>query len=143
VYEEAITYCGNRDPRTPLAAQFSLSFGIACMLRFGHLDPAAYDEPHFSDPELRRLEKLVRIQPDRELTAKRQRGARLAITAERMLESRTLDTDPALVLDEQGVIDKFVRNAAHFADPSRARSFCSALLDATEGAPLANLWGKL
>lgn len=143
IYEEAITYCGNRDPRTPLAAQFSLSFGIASMLRFGHLDPAAYDEPQFSDPELRRLEKLVRIEPDRDLTAKRQRGARLAVAADRTLESTTLDTNPALVLDEKGVIDKFVRNASVSVDDSRARSFCSALLTAKDDAPLANLWEKL
>ena len=143
VYEEAITYCGNRNPRTPLAAQFSLSFGIASMLRFGHLDPAAYDEPQFSDPELRRLEDLVRIEPDRELSARRQRGARLVITGARTLERQVSDKDPALVLNQQGVIDKFVRNAAASVDESRSRSFCSGLLAAKDDAALANLWEKL
>ena len=35
VYQEALTYCGVRQPQTPLQAQFSLSFGVAAMLRWG------------------------------------------------------------------------------------------------------------
>jgi 2-methylcitrate dehydratase PrpD len=131
VYEEAITYCGNRDPKTPLAAQFSLSFGIAAMLRFGHLDPSAYDEPQFSDAGLRRLEKLVRIEPDRELTTQRRRGARLTI------DGRTADTPdshPDLVLDEAGVLAKFGRMAG------RANRFCEAVLSSDGATPIRALW---
>ncbi|MGQ0653804.1 MAG: MmgE/PrpD family protein [Betaproteobacteria bacterium] len=134
VYEEAMTYCGNRDPKTPLAAQFSLSFGIATMLRFGELEPACYDEPRFSDPEVRRLEKLVRIAPDRELTTRRRRGARLTIDG-RVAE--TPDSHPDLMLDEAGVIAKFARNAPD------ARGFGEALLSAPQDTPFEKLWGML
>jgi 2-methylcitrate dehydratase PrpD len=134
IYEEAITYCGNRDPQTPLAAQFSLSFGIASMLRFGELEPASYDAPRFLDPELRRLEKLVRITPDRELSAQRRRGARLTVDG-RVAE--TPEGHPDLVLDEAGVLAKFARNAPH------ARGFCDAVLSAPEETPLHELWDRL
>ena len=59
VYEEATIYCGNRAPQTPLQAQFSLSFGLAAMLRWGRLDPWVYREPQFHDPLLRALEAKV------------------------------------------------------------------------------------
>lgn len=134
IYEEAITYCGMRHPQTPLAAQFSLSFGIASMLRFGDLDPASYDEPRFSDPELRRLEKLVRITPDRGLSAQRRRGARLTIDG-RVAE--TPETHPGLVLDEAGVLAKFARNAP------TTRGFCEAVLAAPEETPFHKLWEGL
>lgn len=142
VYEEAITYCGNRDPRSPLAAQFSLSFGIAAMLRFGELEPASYDEPRFSDPELRRLEKLVRITPDRALTEQRRRGARLAVTAERTLSAETPASHPALVLDEASLLGKFARNATRIP-AARARGFCDAVLSAGDEMPFARLWEML
>jgi 2-methylcitrate dehydratase PrpD len=134
IYEEAMTYCGNRDPQTPLAAQFSLSFGIASVLRFGDLDPASYDEPRFSDPELRRLEKLVRITPDRGLSAQRRRGARLTIDG-RVAE--TPEAHPDLVLDEAGVLAKFARNAPN------SRGFCEAVLSAPEETAFHKLWGAL
>lgn len=59
VYPEALHYCANRAPATPIAAQFSLSFGVAAALRFGDLSPAEFRSPRFDDPELRRLEALV------------------------------------------------------------------------------------
>jgi 2-methylcitrate dehydratase PrpD len=64
IYQEAITYCGNRAPRTPIQAQFSLSFGIAAALRFGRLDADLYHEEAFADPELRRLEALVEVEAE-------------------------------------------------------------------------------
>ena len=60
-YPEAIRYCGVRHPDTPLQAQFSLSFGVAAMLRWGRLDPAVYRNPDFGDPLLRDLERKVVI----------------------------------------------------------------------------------
>jgi 2-methylcitrate dehydratase PrpD len=80
VYDEAIVYCGNRAPRTPIQAQFSLSFGIAAMLRFGDVDPSVYAAPRFDDAELRRLEALVVLETDADLTARKHRGATLTVT---------------------------------------------------------------
>lgn len=143
VYEEAITYCGNRDPRTPLAAQFSLSFGIAAMLRFGVLDASCYDEPAFSDGGLRRLEKLVRVIPDADLTARRQRGARLDITTDRTLSAAVDNADPALYLDAEGATGKFVRNAKALVPEERSRAFCASLLSCAGNTPLSSLWQML
>ena len=39
IYEEAMTYCGNTRPRTPIQAQFSLTYGLAYALRTGDADP--------------------------------------------------------------------------------------------------------
>ena len=79
VYEEATIYCGNRAPQTPLQAQFSLSFGLAAMLRWGRLDPWVYREPQFHDPELGRLESCIKIAVEPTWTQRQQRAARVRI----------------------------------------------------------------
>ena len=61
VYPEAITYCANRAPRTAIAAQFSLSHGIAAMWVRGELSPAEYAEASLIDPGIVRLESLVEL----------------------------------------------------------------------------------
>ena len=78
IYQEAATYAGNRAPRAPIQAQFSLSFGVAAALRFGGLEADTYRAPKFGDPELRRLEALVEIQPDPGIQG---RAAELTVTA--------------------------------------------------------------
>jgi 2-methylcitrate dehydratase PrpD len=122
-YEEAIRYCGNRAPRTPIQAQFSLSYGVAHALRFGTLDPDAYRAERLSDPLLLRLEEAVAIEEDAALTAAGKRGARLAVH----LESETVETvseDPLHPMSREEVLAKFARYAhrdgAAFldADPS-------------------------
>ncbi len=77
VYPEAMVYCPNRAPRSVLAAQFSLSFGVAAALCFGELSPAEYRAPRFDDPQLRRLESLIELQADAAAFPPPQRGARL------------------------------------------------------------------
>lgn len=61
VYPEAVTYCGNRAPTTAIAAQFSLTYGIARMLVAGDLGPDSYTAGSLNDPELRRLERLIEV----------------------------------------------------------------------------------
>jgi 2-methylcitrate dehydratase PrpD len=78
VYAEAAHYCPNRSPQTVLAAQFSLSFGVAAMLRFGDLSPAEFRAPCFHDPELRRLEQLLDVQVDAARYPAGERGAHLS-----------------------------------------------------------------
>ncbi len=145
VYEEATVYCGNPQPATPLAAQFSLTFGIASMLRFGALDGASYEPPRFEDAELRRLEALVQIRVDPELTARRERGATLQVTASgRTLEERVgPGPDPDLLIDAQGAIGKFVHNAEPGCSRAVSEAFCSAFLDAPAATRLRDLWRRL
>ena len=69
IYQEAITYCGNRAPAEPIQAQFSLSFGVAAALLHGGIEADVYRSGNFHDPELRRLESLVVIESDPRLTA--------------------------------------------------------------------------
>ena len=77
-YPEALLYCGNRHPATPLQAQFSLSFGAAAMLRWGRLDPGVYRSPSFDDPLLRSLEERVALR--QEPAWADTRAARLRVT---------------------------------------------------------------
>ena len=112
VYDEAARYCGIRDPRTQIQAQFSLSFGVAAALALGDLGPEAYAEPCFSDPEIRRLERLVEIVADPELSRLPRRSARLTIGTgqERMSEKAdAVPGDAARPLGGEAVIAKFRR----------------------------------
>jgi 2-methylcitrate dehydratase PrpD len=79
IYPEALQYCGNRAPATVLAAQFSLSFGVAAALVHGDLSPAEFRSPRFHDERVRRLERLVEIVPDAQGFPNGARGARLEV----------------------------------------------------------------
>jgi hypothetical protein len=115
------------------------------MLRFGALDAASYDAPRFDDAELRRLEALVEVRIDRELTAGRQRGARLEVTsAGRAYEEQVgPQPEPELMVDADSAIAKFAHNAASSVNEAASRAFCSALRDAEPGTPLRRLWRML
>ena len=149
VYEEATVYCGNRAPRTPIQAQFSLSFGVAAMLRFGDIDPSVYEPARFDDPELRRLEALVELRVDAGLTERRQRGATLEVTQEadgaatRLRQSvDTIPGDASQPLDRAALCAKFTRYAARSIAADRAAAFCDIVLDAPDIA-LRLLWQQL
>ncbi len=60
-YEEAVTYCGNRSPRTPIQAQFSLTYGLAHALRTGSLTPDAYLPEALDNEEQRDLESKIQV----------------------------------------------------------------------------------
>ncbi len=79
VYPEAITYCGNRAPASGIAAQFSLSHGIAAMLLHGDLGPAQFSLHALADPALQRLEALVQLQPEPDRFGPGGRGAVLEV----------------------------------------------------------------
>ena len=143
-YEEATVYCGNPQPATPLAAQFSLSFGLAAMLRFGELNAASYEPPRFLDAQLRRLEALVEVRIDPGLTARRERGASLTVTAAgRSFDEQVASQDPDLLLTTDAAIDKFVHNAAPSLDARKSRIFAGALLEAAPADRMRELWKLL
>jgi 2-methylcitrate dehydratase PrpD len=128
IYSEAITYCGNRAPRTPIQAQFSLSYGIAAALRFGHLDAEQYTPSALNDPELRRLEALVAITADAGETS---RAATLRIDG---LEERVTSVkgDPASPMSEEECRDKFLRNGGSAA-------VADALLAGPDSQPMTSI----
>jgi len=144
VYQEAVVYCSNAQPTTLLAAQFSLSFAVASMLRFGTLAPASYEPPNFMDAELRRLEALVEVKIDRELTAKGERGAHLSVVSRLgHCDEQVGADDPALLLDAAAAIEKFADSAAPTVSPGTSRAFCAALLQARADMPMRRLWQLL
>jgi 2-methylcitrate dehydratase PrpD len=141
IYEEGTIYCNNPQPQTLLAAQFSLSFGLAAALRFGGIDASVYQEPQFSDAELRRLEALVQVRVDPQLTASRQRGAHLRVTTHSAtFEEQVHAHDAALLLDTPAMVAKFAGNAASCMTGPQARHFCEAVLSAAPGDSLSSLW---
>jgi 2-methylcitrate dehydratase PrpD len=143
IYEEAIAYCDNPRPQTLLAGQFSLTFGVAAALRFGTLDAQSYQDTRFRDADLRRLEGLVRVTRDGELTARRERGALLRVrSGAQLIEVRVLQDDPALVLTEEGIVAKFAAGAAPGIAPEHSRRFCGAWMRAPRETSLAVLWNE-
>jgi 2-methylcitrate dehydratase PrpD len=146
IYREALTYCSNRAPATILQAQFSLSFGIAAMLRYGVLDATVYRPDRFNDSELRRLEALVVLSEDRALSDARKRGASLAVKAgskefERDVRSITGDTDKPMSAEE--VAAKFMRYAQGRVPHEKGFLFANVLLASDNNLKLRALWELL
>jgi 2-methylcitrate dehydratase PrpD len=107
-YQEALTYCGNRAPVTAIQAQFSLSYGVACMLVTGELGPASYS---MDDPEIVRLEKKIVLSEDASLPG---RGATLTIgIGEKKFKKRIeqVSGDPSLPMPREEILAKFARYA--------------------------------
>ena len=130
-YAEAITYCGNRSPITPIQAQFSLSYGIAWALVSGDLAPDAYNSSGLNDPEVRRLEALVTITEDLAMTSENKRAARLVVGTPNGTETTVADTvpgEPEMPLSLHDVEDKFVRYVTPVIGADRATGMASALL---------------
>lgn len=133
-YPEAIRYCALRAPETPLQAQFSLSFGVAAMLRWGRLDPGVYRTPDFDDPVLRELERKVVIhsEPDWADT----RAARLEVSDR---AGRATDVtvsavrgDASMPWSEADLVGKFL----DYCEPSITRTAAEALAERVLRAPL-------
>ncbi|MEO7008875.1 MAG: MmgE/PrpD family protein [Caldimonas sp.] len=110
VYAEAMLYCGNRAPRSVLAAQFSLGFGVAAALCFGDLSPAEYRLPRFDDAQLRRLESLIELRTDTAAFPAPQRGARL----EARVRGQWLAVDQGPVVGDPGFEPDAAQLAAKF-----------------------------
>jgi len=135
-YAEALRYAANRAPATPIAAQFSLSFGAASGLRFGDLSPDSYLA--MEDGELRRLEALVELAEDPALDAASRRGARIVLRladgGTREAEVGDVPGDPANPLPEPELRAKFLRLAGHLP---QAPAMLARVLEGDDGAPLA------
>ena len=146
IYREATVYCGNRAPQTPIQAQFSLSFGIAAMLRFGVLDSSVYRRDKFEDPELRRLEALVEIKIDRALETQGKRGGSLLISdgykdIER--DVRAIPGDASMPLSAEEVAAKFMRYARGRVPHEKSFVFANATLASEVDVKMRALWDLL
>lgn len=142
IYDEAIRYCGNRAPVTAIQAQFSLSHGLAWALRDGDLGPQAYTAQAMADPEVRRLEKLVMLETNPDLSAAETRGADLTITRNGARETHSVETipgDPGAPMEEPAVREKFARYASPAIGPRNAEKLMDAVLGAPFEAPIAEL----
>lgn len=137
VYPEALVYCANRAPRTPIQAQFSLTFGVAAALRFGRLDATVYRAECFHDPELRRLEGLIHTRAEENLGAKREATLAIELDATRM-EERV----DALPMTAEDCRRKFIGHAApSLGEPAAAR-LAEAILEAPENELLKSILPK-
>jgi 2-methylcitrate dehydratase PrpD len=140
VYQEAVTYCGVRQPQTPLQAQFSLSFGVAAMLRWGHLNSTVYTKLEFEDDGVRRLEKKVTLHVHEEWTQKQWRRAKLRLT---LLDGRVLENtcqavmgDADMPWSEKDLKDKFITNCQGSLSPARSQLLAEHVLHAPTQAPV-------
>ena len=144
IYEEATIYCGNRSPQTPLQAQFSLSFGLAAMLRWGRLDPWIYREPQFQDPALRALEAKVQVQVDALWTQQGQRGARLLIVCKdgsrHEHEVTAVPGDAQMPFTENALLDKFLGYCEGSMSSAAAQNWAHQLLSASADAHPFPFW---
>lgn len=144
-YGEALTYCANRAPATPLAAQFSLSWGIARALVAGDLAPEAYAPRALSDALTRSLESRVEIALDAGLEKAGRRGARLEIEVEDEVLSCAVERvagDPDAPMGRDAVVAKFVRYAANALGEARALAAAESFLAADLGSPWSDLVGR-
>lgn len=132
VYPEAIQYCAVRDPQTPLQAQFSLSFGVAAMLRWGRLDPAVYRDQEFNDPVLRRLESRVIIHPESDWAGRRAARLRVVRNDDAALESTVsaVRGDDSIPWSQEALKEKFLTYCRGTLSDDRAQSLAEHLLHA-------------
>lgn len=144
IYEEATIYCGNRAPQTPLQAQFSLSFGLAAMLRWERLDPWVYREPQFQDPALRALEAKVQVQVDAVWTQQQKRGARLLIEcrdgARYEHEITAVPGDAQMPFTEDALRNKFLSYCEGSLPAAQAADWARQLLQAPLDAHPFPFW---
>ena len=142
IYGEAITYCGNRAPRTPIQAQFSLSYGLAAALVLGDLGPEAYR--HIEDPLIRALEAKIEIVENAERTKALRRGARLDIRVAGETLSATVEAvegDPGLPMSEASVCRKFLAYTTNALGKESAERLMRAVLDAPLDSPARAILG--
>lgn len=140
VYEEAVRYCGNRAPRTPIQAQFSLSYAVAAALVLGDLGPEAYAK--IGDPAIRKLERQIVIEAD---PSRLQRSATLTIDIGGVSLSETAEAvagDPSMPMAQSDVVNKFHRYTGAILGRSHVDALVSFCLEGSADLP-AHMWSSL
>jgi 2-methylcitrate dehydratase PrpD len=132
VYEEATIYCGNRAPQTPLQAQFSLSFGVAAMLKWGRLDPWVYKEPQFHNDQVKRLEAMLEVEVNPDWTQQMLRAAHLTVYLKNgTCQSKTILAVPGDVqvpFTKEALVAKFVDYCQGSMSIEQSNAWSSELL---------------
>ena len=139
IYQEALTYCGNRAPTTPIQAQFSLTHGLAATLLRGNLEPGAYSATSLADPALHRLEALIELQADPARTEGR-RGCTLTVVADGITWQRSVDSIPgdrATPLSRSAIATKFMAYASPVLGAAQASVVVDRLLTGGLDHPLS------
>ena len=134
-YQEAATYCGNRRPKTPIQAQFSLTYGLAYALRTGKLTPDAYLPEALENEEQRELESRIRVTVSPDI---RDRGAVLRLRAvgrslSYRVESISGDIDRPMSAGQ--VIAKAREYMTPVIGAERSRRIIDAILNASPDEP--------
>jgi 2-methylcitrate dehydratase PrpD len=144
VYEEATVYCGNRAPQTPLQAQFSLSFGVAAMLKWGRLDPWVYREPQFHDPQLKRLEAMVEVEVNPVWTTQLIRAAHLSVQlkdgTKHIKEISSVPGDQQMPFTKEALLTKFSDYCQGSLSHEQAQAWSHQLLDAPTRQSVFHFW---
>ena len=144
IYEEATLYCGNRAPKTPLEAQFSLSFGIAAMLKWGRLDPWVYREPQFHNAQLISLEAQVAFEVNTAWTQQNIRAAHLSVYlkdgTKKTKEILAVPGDLQMPFTKDVLIEKFVTYCQGSLSKEQAKSWSIELLEATANQQPFPFW---
>jgi 2-methylcitrate dehydratase PrpD len=132
-YPEAVQYCGNRAPRTPIQAQFSLSYAMAAALVLGDLGPDAYTD--IDDATVTRIERIVVIESD---PARRKRSATVTIEFDgrRLTEdAENVVGDPANPMAQNQAIGKFLRYVEPSLGPARTKLLVDLFIDGNLTVP--------
>jgi 2-methylcitrate dehydratase PrpD len=132
-YGEAVQYCGNRAPATPIQAQFSLSYAVAAALALGDLGPEAYADMH--DATIVRLERQVVVEVD---SGRSRRGAELAIDLDGATLTETVDAvagDPAMPMQKDDVLAKFCRYVEPVLGQANTQALAGFCLDGDASEP--------
>ncbi len=145
IYDEAQRYCGNRAPKSAIQAQFSLTHGLARALVAGDLGPATYTAEAMNDPEIVRLEALIELETDADLTAAEARGATLTVDcagAQSSVSVTSIPGDPDRPISADETQLKFMYYTTPIIGASKAERLADAILDDSKEAPLRDIFGS-
>jgi 2-methylcitrate dehydratase PrpD len=139
IYRNAMIYCGVRQPKTPIQAQFSLSYGLASALLHGDLTAEAFSTEAISNPDVRRLEQMIELEEHPALTAQDKRGAELTVTVGGKAAVYITDDvpgDPQRPLTRDELVHKF-RSGASAIDDRQIEAMIATILDGPLDHPLS------
>ena len=144
IYEEATIYCGNRAPQNPLEAQFSLSFGVAAMMKWGRLDPWVYREPQFHDAQLTSLEAKVAFEVNSSWTQQNIRAAQLSVYlkdgTKQTKEILAVPGDLQMPFTKDALVEKFVAYCHGSLSKELAKSWSIELLEGPASHQPFHFW---
>ena len=133
-YGEAVQYCGNRAPATPIQAQFSLSYAIAAALVLGDLGPEAYAD--VGDATIVGIERRVAIETE---PGRARRGATLVLDLGGATASETVDEvagDTTMPMRRDDVVAKFKRYTERALGRPQAETLARFCLDGKADEPV-------